>query len=205
MQHERRRKKRVARRFNVKFGEHDLGQTGIILDISQDGAFISASRMPALGTRLHVQVQHGASFVLYEALVRRHRVVPTQLRQVTPMGFGVSFLAPAELFHELVPHAGGEGSGQVEYRVETAERLRDCWEKELRFGGLFLRSEGKRERDEEVVVELLLDFAGKRFELKAKVVQVISGVAPGFAVAFVDPAAVRAQLTPFLPPGTAHR
>jgi len=191
---EKRRTRRVPKRFNVRFGEAELSHSGFTKDLSPDGAFIVSGLLPPLGTRLHVQLLTGpARSVFYEGVVRRHRQVPHQLRSLEHAGFGVSFLSPSELFLELVPAA--ERANPLEVRYASAASLAAAWQQELRLGGLFVRTELQLPRDAQVTVLVHLDWLGQRYEFVGKVMQVVSVPgAKGLAISFREPAAVRAAV-----------
>lgn len=189
----------MAKRFDVKFGKTELSQFGLILDISWEGAFISASRLPDIGSRLHIQVHSGERIAYYEGVVRHHRIAAPARKHVDPTGFGVSFLTPREIFEELFTERAVGELPRFDVHFDTLQRLKTSWEKELRFGGLLLRVDREIARDSQVLVALRLDFAGKELTFKARVVQLGTAVsASGLAVGFEDPAAVKAALKPFV-------
>ncbi|HEY3446873.1 MAG TPA: PilZ domain-containing protein [Myxococcales bacterium] len=191
---EKRKKRRVPKRFNVRFGEQDLSHSGFTRDLSPDGAFVVSNLLPALGTRLHLQIVAGTTRCLYfEGVVRRHKLVPPQLRGVEHGGFGVALLAPGELFLELVPAT--EHAHLLQVHFPDAASLSSAWQKELRLGGLFVRTDVQLARDAEVAVSLHLDWLGQRLDFLAKVMQAVSVPGTkGLAVSFREPAAVRAAV-----------
>jgi len=194
---EKRHRKRVPKRLNVRFGEAELTSTGFTRDISPDGAFIAAGILPAIGKRVHLQVLVSATRSLFfEGVVRRHKMVPPSLRTVEAAGFGVAFLSPRELFEELVPASAVPVGNRFEVHFTDLAHFRQSWTSELSHGGLFVRTDRELPRDAEVKITLFLDFAGRDFEFPAKVVQVMAASVKGLAVSFVDPTSVRAGLGP---------
>jgi hypothetical protein len=195
---EKRRQKRVPKRFNVRFGEGELAHSGFTRDLSAIGAFIATSHMPPLGCRVHIQMLVGTSrSVFFEGVVSRQHLVPPQMRQIDQMGFGVAFRSPTEVFEEIVPST--TNGNRFEVRFQDAQRLQEIWKQELRLGALFVRTDRHLVRDAEVHVALHLEFAKRDFEFIARVVQQV-GVGPsaGIAVSFVEPAVVRNALGPFI-------
>jgi Tfp pilus assembly protein PilZ len=182
----------------VRFGEHDLERAGITYDISSTGAFIVASQLPPLDARVHVQVVLGSGqrCLYLEGVVRRHRVVPQNLRQIERSGFGVRFLTPSELISEVVPQLAG--SNRFEIVFEDKQRFVQAWEQQLRHGGIFLITDKKLERDAEVVIEIRLGYAARSWAFDARVVQVMEAGTRGLAVVFDDRPEVEKALRPLL-------
>lgn len=195
---EKRHRKRVPKRLNVRFGEGStLNCSGFTRDVSPDGAFVAAGTLPPIGHRIHLQIQVSPVRTLYfEGVVRRHKQVPPTLRSVEPAGFGISFLSPRELFEEMVPASAVPAGNCFEVHFSEVGQFRSAWANELARGGLFLRTDRPLPRDAEVRITLFLEFAAKDFEFVGKVVQAMTAPVHGLAVGFVDPTAVRAALGP---------
>ncbi len=194
---ERRRVKRYHRRLTVRYGERDLSRSGITHDISSSGVFVVAQGLPPLDVRIHLQISTNSDrFAYFEGVVRRHKILPLQLRQIDHGGFGVQFIQPGELVSELVPLAST--SGVLEVVFESVEHLRRAIETEIRYGGVFIPTAAPYSRDMPVTVELCLAFARRRFTFPAKVVHVISANARGIAVGFDKKEDVERALEPFL-------
>lgn len=195
---ERRRERRYPRRLTVRYGERELNRAGLTHDISASGVFVISQNLPPLDARIHMLISAGPERSLYfEGVVRRHRVLPPLLRQIDHGGFGVRFLMPADLVRELVPKAAS-ATDALEVTFDSAEHLRRAVESEIRFGGVFVPTSAPFERDAPVTVELILEFAGRRFAFPAKVVQVITASARGVGVTFDDKQKVERTLEPFL-------
>src|SRR6266852_5976837 len=104
---ERRGQKRFRRRFMVRYGERELSHTGFTQDVSRGGAFIVSPYRPPLDAHLHVQVYlDNETSVYFEALVRRHKIIPPELRSLEKGGFGVRFLLPDELLADILVESG---------------------------------------------------------------------------------------------------
>lgn len=194
---EKRRSKRVPKRFNVRFGQSELSYSGFTRDISPDGAFIATSNLLKIGTRVHIQVVTSATrSVFFEGVVRRQRVVPPQLRQVEQAGIGISFLSPREVFDEVVPTSSV--GNRFEVRFGDVDRLKEAWANELCIGGIFVRTDRHLARDAAVTVVLRLDFANKELEFTAKVMQSVTATVSGLSLGFDAPDKVRTALAPFV-------
>src|SRR4051812_35006063 len=104
---EKRQHRRSRRRLSVKYGEKDFSLSGFTGDISRGGLFIVAARLMALDTRLHLQLFLDPSrFLVLEAEVRRHKIIPSELRTIERQGFGVRFLHPGEVVKEALGDGG---------------------------------------------------------------------------------------------------
>lgn len=200
---EKRRSKRFARRLVVRFGESELSRTGFVSDISTSGVFVTCDVLPAIGARLHLQIELSpANSVFAEAVVRRHKLVPPKYRAIEKSGFGVRFLDPAEIVAEVVPQLRTETLAAADQRFSVsfanADALRTAFDRELRHGGIFLRTERILPRDSSATVMLELAFAGRRLEFPVRVVQIVEGSVRGLGFLFDDRAAVTTALAPYL-------
>lgn len=197
---EKRRHKRFVRRLAVRFGENDLSRTAFVGDISLGGLFVVSHQLPPVGVRVHLQVvQDSGRSVYFEAVVRRQKIIPVELRQLERSGFGAEFLRPEELVPELVPQV--TQGNRFELVFESPSKLKSAFSEEIRVGGVFLRTERLLQRDSEVVVEVRLAFARQKFDFEGKVVHVSSGGGgspKGIAISFFNPKKVVDTLSPFL-------
>jgi Tfp pilus assembly protein PilZ len=198
---EKRRYKRYPRRLSVKYGEKDLSRNGFTRDVSSTGIFVVAQQFPPIDSRLHMQIFIDAmKFVFVEGVVKRHKMVPPQMRQVEPAGFGIRFLSRDELLSEIVPRV------EAELRLECVYHSKDdlvrAYQREMKFGGVFVHTDQAIPRDSKVVLEVRLDYAREKFVFGAKVIHVAAGDAPGqpkgVGVAFDDRAAVDQALSGYL-------
>ncbi|MFN0063935.1 MAG: PilZ domain-containing protein [Myxococcaceae bacterium] len=191
---ERRRQKRHRKRLQVKYGEQDLSLTGFTTDVSVTGAFITAPRLPSLDTRVHLQIfTDAASHVYLEAQVRRHKVVPLNLRTVERGGFGVRFLAAHELLADVVGTRGGIYDVHYASKADLTKALLQ----EFRVGGLFVPTNRLVPQHTEVEVEIYLDFVDQRLTFEAKVVHVATTGMQGLGLVFASRQRVQSALAPF--------
>lgn len=206
MAREKRSAPRIRKRFLVHYGENGLERSGFTADVSTTGMFVVSSTLPALDTRLHLQVFFGeGDFTYFEGRVRRHRLVPVELRSIEKAGFGVEFLTPAQL---LADQLRGRSAAPVEamprFRVDvsTGAALRELWDRELKHGGIFITSDRTPGRNEIAEVELALRFApgAPSLRFSARVLQILQvpGAAAGIGFEFVDRRSVTEKLEPML-------
>ena len=199
---EKRQQRRIKRRLMVKYGERELSQSGFTGDVSTTGLFIISASMPPLDTRLHIQLfVEPERCLFFEGEVRRHKLVPAELRTIERGGFGVRLLSPREVFtsaldQELrIPH--------FELSYPTRAAFQQAYERELRMGAVFISTSKQLPRDTHVIVSLVLEFSGRVVELEAQVAQVFPpqegpGAMVGLALLFTDRARAEALLRPWL-------
>jgi Tfp pilus assembly protein PilZ len=195
---DKRRHRRIKRRLMVRYGEKDLARSGFTVDISAGGVFVLAPSVVPLDARVHLQIQVDAvKHVYFEGVVRRHKLAPPELRTIERMGFGVRFLKPDELFSEFsLP-----GAPRFELRFPTKEGFRAAYEREFKFGGAFITTPRKLARDEEVTIDVFVEYASRSFSFDAAVIQITPGIGEnpgGVGVAFRKPQEVEASLKPLL-------
>jgi Tfp pilus assembly protein PilZ len=153
----------------VRYGEREFSHTGFTQDVSRGGAFIVSPYRPPLDTHLHVQVYlDNDTSVYFEASVRRHKIVPPELRSMEKGGFGVRFLLPDEVLADVLVESGDH----LELRYATAADLKGAFEAEFRHGGVFVTTDRGIERGGEAIFAMRLEFAGKTFEFETNVVHV---------------------------------
>lgn len=164
--------KRYKRRFMVRYGERDLSHSGFTHDVSRGGAFIVSPYRPPLDSKLHLQIfVDKETSVYFEATVRRHKVVPPELRSVDKGGFGIRFLLPDVVLGQVLVETGA----RVEVRYATPADLKLAHEKEFRHGGVFVPGEYQFERGNEVTLLMRLDFSSTTLEFAASIVHVYDG------------------------------
>jgi Tfp pilus assembly protein PilZ len=195
---EKRRHRRYARRFRVKFGEKTFAQSGFTSDVSATGMFIVTSPVPKLGTRVHVEVTMDNERQLYfEGIVARMALVAPELRSVMKGGFGVRFLSGAELMAEMVPHLRDPKRLVLAYT--TADQLHDAFEKELKRGGAFVWSQTEFPVSSIVNLEIDAVFSGRQLAFEARVVHILPESGRyGLALMFLDPNAALAGISGLL-------
>ena len=156
----------------VRYGERDLSHSGFTQDVSRGGAFIVSPYRPPLDSKLHLQIfVDKETSIYFEATVRRHKIVPPELRSVDKGGFGIRFLLPDEVLGQVLIEPGA----RVEVRYATPAELKLAQEKELRHGGVFVPGEHGFERGTEVTLLMRLDFCSTALEVAASVVHVYDG------------------------------
>jgi Tfp pilus assembly protein PilZ len=198
---ERRAQKRFKRRFMVRYGERELTHSGFTSDISNGGAFIVAPQRPALDAHVHLHLfTDKETSVYFETTVRRHKIVPPQLRTLEKGGFGVRFRRPDEVLAEILFESGA----RLQVAYVTQDDLKLAYDEEFRHGGVFIPTEIRVERGSDVVVAVRLDFMNKTFEFDASVVQVfldssLHGLR-GIGVIFKERKDVEETITPLLKP-----
>jgi hypothetical protein len=193
---EKRQHRRVKRRLTVKFGEKDLTQSGFTADVSPTGLFVVSASLPALDTRLHLQLfVTPERYVFFEGEVRRHKLVPIELRTIERSGFGVRLLTPREVLNETLGQQLQIPRFELVY--PTRALFQQAYERELRMGAVFVSTSKPLPRDTVVALDLIMEFAGRIVELEATVAQVFppgSGPMVGMALLFKDRARGEAQL-----------
>lgn len=199
MSREKRQHKRFKRRYMVRYGEREPTHSGFTFDISRGGAFIVSPYRPPLDTNLHVQIFLDKENSVYlEAQVRRHKVVPPELRSVEKGGFGVRFLLPDEVLAKVLVDSGD----RLEVRYTSAADLRRAYDKEFRHGGVFVPTDREFVRGADAVLAVHVDFARKVFEFDATVVHVwVDGSHPGprgVGLVVKDPKEFESTVKPFL-------
>lgn len=195
---EKRKYKRYAKRLTARFGEKEPTHTAFVVDISAGGLFLASSYLPPLHTRIHIQVVlEGGKFVYFEGAVQRQKQVPPELRSVTRGGFGVKFLRPEELLAEIVPRSLVSTDRLVAAFASTAD-LKVAYEKEIRFGGLFVQTERKFERDAVVTISLKMSWLDRELELETKVVHISTEGFRGVALGFTEPKKAQEAISAFL-------
>ncbi|HEX8820682.1 MAG TPA: PilZ domain-containing protein [Archangium sp.] len=199
---EKRQHRRIKRRLMVRFGERDLTQSGFTGDVSVTGLFVIAASIPKLDTRLHVQLFVEAErYLLFEGEVRRHKLVPPELRTLERSGFGVRLLTPREVLNEALNQELQVQRFELVYPLQAS--FQQAYEREMRMGAVFISTSKQLPRDTEVVLSLVLEFAGRVVELETLVAQAFSpqtghGTVVGLALMFKDRARADALLRPFL-------
>jgi hypothetical protein len=202
---EKRQQRRIRRRLMVKYGERDLAQSGFTGDVSTTGLFIIAASLPRLDARLHLQLfVEPERFLFFEGEVRRHKVVPPELRTVERGGFGVRLLSPREALAPALDQETRIPRFELSYATRAA--FQQAYERELRLGAAFISTSKLLPRDTDVMLSLVLEFSGRVVELEAQVAQAFPpqegpGAVVGLALLFKDRARAEALLRPWLGQG----
>lgn len=186
---ERRKYKRVARRFKVRFGEVGAGfdRAGFTSDVSAGGLFLAGPN-PKLGARIHMEITADANRVLYqEAVVQRLAVLPPELRATASSGFGVRFVSGTQLLAELIPSLREQAKLQFTYT--SREQFKTAFENDFKRGGLFAKLDTELKVDSTVAVEIELAWARRSMEFNVRVVHVAADATGQFgtSLVFADP------------------
>src|SRR5260370_38261479 len=117
----------------VRYGEKDLTLSGFTSDISSAGAFSVAPQRPALDAHVHLHLFTDKEKSVYlESTVRRHKIVPAQLRTLEKGGFGVRFRRPDEELPDILFESGARLQGAH----VTQDARKHAYDKEFRPGGV---------------------------------------------------------------------
>lgn len=192
---EKRQNKRHRRRHSVKFGEGAYTHSGLTHDVSATGMFLVTNQLFPLRTRVHVQMFVDTTrFICFEAEVRRHKVIPVELRSVERGGMGLRLLTPTELMREILD--GGRLRVTVTYPSAAAFRV--AYERELKGGQLVLRAQRPLPKDTKLLLELSLPFVPVSVEVEATVVGPAPGAVEGAVTLRFDSPESAAGLAPYL-------
>jgi hypothetical protein len=101
---EKRSRKRLAKRLQVRFGPDEPDMLGFTDDLSEIGIFIKTSRVVPPGTKLKIQVTFpdGGVVNLTGEVVWGKMVPPSMARFIKKNGFGVRLLNPPRTYLEFV-------------------------------------------------------------------------------------------------------
>lgn len=193
---EKRRHKRHARRFKVRYGQKGFEHTAFTGDISASGMFIIGPA-PKLDSRIHIEVVVDPTRSLFmEGVVQRLAVAPPELRQVTRSGFGVRILSQGELFGEIMPVS----KAALSVRYARMEELQRAFDEEIKRGGVFVQAPTAPAVNSVVALDIESPFLGETVNVQVRVVHVVAQPSGGFGVAvvFTDPPLVLGEMTRLL-------
>jgi hypothetical protein len=86
----------------VRFGREKTDRTGLILNLSYTGVFISSTHIFRPGNQLLLDFVVGGSPYHLEGVVRGARQAPASLVRQIPSGMGIEILSPPEAYIKLV-------------------------------------------------------------------------------------------------------
>lgn len=223
---DKRKAPRYKRRISLRFwsDEDKIPRKGFTQNISIRGMFVSTNAPFKPGTRVFLEVPSGREKLVFQADVRYSARVDPALQRVKPSGMGVRLLRTDEVMAELLrlKSAGVEVDtevGEVEQAptpeptggppppvfpvvFETPHELARCYERDIRYGGLFLASPEPAEQDESVTIEFRFAWDESQIvRVEALVVKRFASAegsaagesVSGMGVAFADPSDVIAQ------------
>ncbi len=221
---DKRKNTRLKRRIQVRFWKPDekVAKSGFTYNVSLTGMFICTNSPLKPGSRVIVEVGKEGNKIELHGQVRHAARVDPLLQKLKPSGMGVRLLRTEEMMAAVLGldremsdelEENGEETAQEEETTQTeAEEdekavpvysmnfvspteLATSFERDLKFGGIFVSTESPPEEDE-VVVEFLFDwsdearvcipaFVVKRFE--AAEGTAMGEKVTGIGVAFSDP------------------
>ncbi len=175
---ERRAAIRYKRRVQLDFwsrGDRNP-RKGFTQNLSVKGLFVSTNAPFKPGTRIFIEVPSGSEKLLLQGEVRYSARVDPLLQKVKPSGMGVRLLGIDELMAELLrikissneraakPISTGDEVGDSEatdsgdrsvFQVsfDSARDLLTSYERDLKYGGLFVPATHPAAKDEEIVID----------------------------------------------------
>jgi len=214
-------KKRIALRF---WGAEDkIPRKGFTQNISVRGMFVSTNAPFRPGNRVYLEVPAGQEKLILQAEVRYSARVDPALQRVKPSGMGVRLLRVDEIMSELlklkaagvevetesvVPEAAAVEAPPPSTKpvfpisYETPHELASSFERDIKYGGLFVASEEPADQDDTVVIEFRFVWDSELVvQIEAQVVKrfasaegsMAGDAVTGMGVAFSDPADVIAK------------
>lgn len=193
---EKRRNRRYAKRFKVRFGFKDLSLTGFTNDVSATGMFVVTTTQMNIGQRVHVEVLlDGDEKLYFEGAVARLTLVAPELRQIMKGGFGLRFLTGAELMGEMVPHL--KDRSRIVMTYPTLAGFQNAFDTELRRGGVFVWTTTHYPVNTIVHIEIEADFVNRSIAFECRVMHVVNGPDGRFGTAlmFLDQGAAMLGLS----------
>lgn len=189
--------------------------------------FVSTNAPFRPGTRVFVEVPSGQEKLVLQAEVRYSARVDPALQKVKPSGMGIRLLRVEEVMSEVlkiqtpgvkeiavvevqekgieaVDEESGLEGAVFEVTFETPHDMAKSYERDIKYGGLFVPAVEPAEQDERVVIEFRFRWdADQLVQVQAQVVKKfasaegsIAGEAvSGMGVAFSEPADVMTQFS----------
>lgn len=225
--------RRYKRRLQLKFWnpEDEIVKNGFTLNVSLHGMFICTGSPCKPGVRIVIEISDGNTPVHLQGIVQHAIRVDPALQGVRQSGMGVRLLRTEEIIGALLTAkhdrekdvtedtAGDEVAedGLLELADDqrrrfgvtfaTPQEFRISFQRDLRFGGLFVATPDLPARDEQVIVEFLFGWNGGTSVVAPAVVvklfPAVEGLAlgdsqSGIGVAFTDPAEALRQFAEVL-------
>lgn len=181
---EKRRNRRYAKRFKVRFGMKDLASTGFTNDVSATGMFVVTTSLLNIGQRVHVEVQvDEAQKLFFEGSVARLTLVAPELRQIMKGGFGLRFVTGAELVGEMVPYL--KDKTRIVLTYPTLHGYQNAFENELKRGGCFVWTNTHYPVNSIVHLEIEAEFCNRSVAFECRVMHVVEGTDGRFGTALM--------------------
>ena len=224
---DKRKVPRYKRRIQLRFWSADdkNPRKGFTQNISVMGMFVSTNSPFKPGVRVFLEIPSGQDKLVFQAVVRYSARVDPLLYKVKLSGMGVRLLRVDEVMSELLklkaagvevteepdsPAAevadepsGLEGTA-FSFTYEKPHDLINSYERDIKYGGLFIASSAPGEQDEKVVIEFRFDWdPAQVVRIQAQVVKrfasaegsVAGESVSGMGVAFSDPGDVITQFS----------
>lgn len=213
----RRQGRRLRRRLPVRFWWGDeLEGHGFTNDISGSGMLIETNKAVEIGQRLHAEVDVEGSPFFVECVVVRRKVYPRHAQSMFRPIAGVRFVTLAEELAEqddspesqtelatTVPtrprREAAEPKAMVLPQVDLRDpaQLREIYERDIKHGGLQVRTTELPEIYSEFAVPVFLPAPHGEIDVSGTVVKLFDDP-PGFAMRLAEVDAVRARILEIL-------
>ena len=225
---DKRKVPRYRRRIALHFWsqEDKSPRKGFSQNVSVVGMFVSTNAPFKPGTRIFLEIPSGKDKLVFQAEVRFSARVDLALQRVKPSGMGVRLLRVDEVMGELLklkatgveviaekpqpktsevatPEEPSVPADEVfPISFATPRDLVNSYERDIKYGGLFIASPEPAEQEEPVVLEFRFAWDDAQvIQVQAQVVKkfafaegsVAGEAVSGMGVAFSDPAGVMTQ------------
>ena len=188
---ERRRAERRRVRVAVRAWNRDMDVRGYTSDISTSGLYMEMHSPPKVGAQLHLQLTFQDTEFVTEARVARVVRVAPEVARVVRGGVGLQFLALSESLHKLFANEktqhGYDDSRDLKVDLTNIAVLETVLQNEVRQGGLFVETSEPYQRDQEVVLRILLPSPHPILEVKGKVIHIMENPRKGVGIQLLDP------------------
>ena len=199
---ERRGALRRRARIRVRFWNDELEGTGYSSDISSKGLFVETRKLSAIGTRVHVELTLKDRPFFLECVIVRQRRSAHNLMLVVKSGIGLQLVSLHEVIRSLVS-ASEKSSSQSELRVDLSDpaTLEKVYHSEISRAGVFVATEAKLARDQDVTLILVLPEPHGEYEVRGQVVHIMEQPVQGLGVKLIEPDQVRGKLSEIVDQG----
>lgn len=218
---------RYKRRIQLRFWSQDdrNPRKGFTQNVSVMGMFVSTNAPYKPGTRVFLEIPSGQEKLVLQAEVRYSARVDPALHKIKPSGMGVRLLKVQEVMAEVLklksaaieeveePEATSEVAAEEGPGLEgevypitfnTPHDLANSYERDIKYGGLFVASTEPAEKDEKVILEFRFGWDHDQIvQVQAQVVKKFASAegstageaVSGMGVAFSDPAEVMTRFS----------
>lgn len=220
---DRRKAKRHRHRVKVRFWWGEFEGTGFTRDVSSTGMLIETNKQLEIGSRLHVEMSLQDESFFCEVVVARLKKYPRAARAMFHQGFGVRLVGLNETVKEIqresestdtqmtqdtrvltlalpkLPVGDTRQHIPMEVDLSTPEELEEVYNRDIKHGGLMVRTTELPEIYSEVTVPVHLPPPNGTIECHGQVVKVFEDP-EGIAVRLSEVDAVRARLIEIIRP-----